>query len=182
MRTSTGILALALPLLALGPARASAQREASIALGARVRVMMTGRQAEVGRLTSLEADRLDIVTDDGAERVLARAQITAIDVSMGRRRHLLAGLGYGVLVGGVGGGIYGAATFDPTPCAFICLAPDTRAGNAALGAVVFGALGGVVGLAIGGLHTTEHWQRVMTDGGRIGLAPMRGGVGAVLRF
>ena len=155
----------------------------TIAPGTRVRVSHPGEGTRTGTLVALTADTLEVRLG-GAESVhLPVAQVTRLDVSLGKQRHLLRGAGVGFLVGGGLGALAGgAAGSSCAPHEWLC--PGTG-GGAVIGGVFFGSIGGVLVL-IAGVIPTEKWERVGLQERRISLVAPSGshgrGVGLRLAF
>ena len=151
--------------------------------GTRVRVSHPGEGTRTGTVVALTTDTLEVLLAGRAESAhLPLAQLTRLEVSRGKKRHMRnAGVGLivGAGVGAVGGYITGE---DDCPQEWLCI---NRPTGAFLGGAFFGSLGGVVGL-ITGVIPTETWERVSLEGRRISLvAPSSGhgrGVGLRLAF
>lgn len=103
-----------------------------------------------------------VVRSRSGLRTVAVDNITALDVSAGKRGYMLRdgaiGLGVGALLGGVliksasddcpGGGVY-----------TVCGAPITEAEATAVGAMVYGALGLLAGVAVGAFwDRSDRWE------------------------
>jgi hypothetical protein len=150
----------ALGQLAAGQAIA---QQAALAEGARVRLVTTALPADhqVARIVSADNDSIVFRSDAyPVTRSLALSQIDRIDVSEGRHRQAGSGAMIGLGIGAIGGGILGAASFSPCNDGW-CIGPQTRTGNTALGAALFGALGGLTGAIIGSFYQRENWKSVM---------------------
>lgn len=68
----------------------------------------------------------------------------------------------GLLVGAIGGAFLGAATYSPSKCdatVTFCIDVFDRGTSTAIGAVMFGAVGGLVGL-MAGAAPKETWMQV----------------------
>jgi hypothetical protein len=149
-------LAVLLILSFAYPMSSSAQ---TVERGARVRIV-TGQssQPRVGTVLSSTADstvvqweHTDIVTR------LALDEVSQLDVSVGRRRHVRSGLVWGLTSGLLVGGIAGAVTYEP--CEGFCfLEPASRGAAAAWAAGLAGVFGAGVGAIIGSLVTTDQWR------------------------
>jgi hypothetical protein len=82
--------------------------------------------------------------------------VTRLEVSRGRHRQTARGAGVGFLVGAAAGLIVGPISMECPE--YGC---DTSpAVAAALGGIVFGGLGALVGLGVGAATTSETWQEV----------------------
>ena len=110
------------------------------------------------------------------------AQVTRLDVSLGKQRHLIRAAGIGFIVGGVVGAVAGAA--DGSSCTGEFLCPGAG-GGAVLGGVFVGSLGGIIGL-IAGVVPSERWERVPLEPRRISIVTPSGshgrGVGLKVAF
>lgn len=168
----SGLSALALVLLV--PIAAQAQ-SGSLAAGARVRITSPSNdlRKHVTTVTEVRRDSIVVAGPSGL-RAVAMRDVTALEVSTGRRnqivRHALIGFGTGL----VGGFALGMVTYRE---------PDMIvAGPAELGAI-FGGIFGLAGLAVGGVigatNHTDRWQPV--QGFRASIAPASvGGVSVSL--
>ncbi|MGK2933744.1 MAG: hypothetical protein ACSLFE_00665 [Gemmatimonadaceae bacterium] len=141
-----------------------AAQMAGLEAGARVRV--TSPPDDLSKhVTTVREIRPDsiVVESRSGLRTVAVDNITALDVSTGKRGHMLRdgaiGLGIGALLGGVlvksasddcpGGGEYG-----------VCGAPVLEAEATALGVMVFGSVGLLAGAAIGAFwDRSDRWER-----------------------
>jgi hypothetical protein len=146
-----------------------------------------------GEVVASDADTLTIRLDGRDLRVsLPRTAIARMELSRGRRpRSTLRGAAIGAGIGAAGGALLGfAAGGDRCPPGrpgegFFgwqgCLALFSAGDKAAMGAVGFGALGGLVGAVIGS-QRAERWETVTTHGTpkvRVSLRPL-GRLGASL--
>lgn len=140
-----------------------AAQMAGLEAGTRVRV--TSPPDELNKHVTIVIEvRHDsiVVSGRSGQRTVAVANITALDVSTGKRGHMLrdgaVGLGVGALLGGVlmksasddcpGGGAYGA-----------CGAPVLEAEATAFGALVLGSLGLLTGAAVGAFwDRSDRWE------------------------
>jgi hypothetical protein len=89
--------------------------------------------------TVLRAPDGQIIPLAGGERV--------VDVQRGRGA--LLGLGIGFLAGALGGAVAGLASGDDPPCEGYCLLTLSAGGKAVIGGVMFGSLGGLIGIVVG---------------------------------
>lgn len=159
----------------------AAQSDA-LAPDARIRVRSEQGDWLTGRLVSLDTDSVVLSTDDG-EVSMPRSEISRLDLSAGRKRATVAGLGYGTLFGALFGFAVGlpeaidggtGGIFDPGAEAL----PYTTLGGAALGALL--------GTVIGTLSHSDRW--VPVEGGPVPLTifaePLAEGarLGLVARF
>lgn len=155
---------VALSALLMLPAASVAAQSLDLASGARVRVTApeAGLDRQVMTVASVGRDSVALTSRSGS-RTIALSDVTALDVSTGKRNHMLRdgaiGLGVGALLGGVliksasddcpGGGDYG-----------VCGAPVLEAEATAWGAMVFGSVGLLAGAAIGAFwDRSDRWER-----------------------
>jgi hypothetical protein len=108
------------------------------------------------------------------------ASVTRLAVHRGQRSAWASGLVYGLVGGALAGGVLGLASGDDPPGWFSMTAGE----KAGLGAVAFGALGGIGGLVIGALTKSDKWEQVPLDRLRVSVVPtQRGfGLGASIAF
>ena len=167
------------------PSVAGLARRGLLAPGARVRLYASqtadGRYGRfVGRIVRWVPDSLTLKPEDDLPVVVPVASITRLEVSRGRRSNWAEGAGIGLLVGAATGAIvFGLASGD---CEGWCFTAESAA---AAGAVVFGGLGGVIGLIAGASTTTERWVEVPLARLRVSFAPQRDGrfaLGLSMRF
>lgn len=165
MKRSLGILALA----ALLPAVAWGQ-SASLAPGARVRVTSPSDNLKrhVSTVTEMRGDSI-VMSGSTGSRTVALGNVTALDVSTGKRRNVgryaLIGLGAGTLLGVTAG----VAAKDDCEEAFnYCVVP-VDAGFAGVMVLATGAVGLVTGAIAGALHQTDRWEK--HPGIRAAIAP-----------
>jgi hypothetical protein len=168
--------------LTLGAPNATirAQSRAPTFVGERVRISTQSparRVRHVGRVVGVTEDSVKLQADDRATvRSIATTDIVALDASRGQRTNGRRGMLIGALVGAGAGAITYDATYREPKCApdnFFCwqLEPDRG-----LGVFAAALVGGVVGLAAGGLVgraiKTERWvSRPLGAGARLGLVP-----------
>jgi len=99
------------------------------------------------RYFSIARYRLNEAADSKA---LSWQHISRMDVSGGRHSNFFRGLGIGLLVGVVGGAIFGATTASGVD--------GYNAGPmAVMGGLYFGAVGGIAGGVIGLVARSENW-------------------------
>jgi hypothetical protein len=157
-------VAVALSVLLMLPVAGVAAQSLDLAPGERVRVTAPGAglDRQVMTVVSVGGDSVALTSRSGS-RTIALSDVTALDVSTGKRGHMLRdgaiGLGIGALLGGVlvksasddcpGGGEYG-----------VCGAPVLEAEATAWGAMVFGGVGLLAGAAIGAFwDRSDRWER-----------------------
>ncbi|WP_420616705.1 hypothetical protein [Candidatus Palauibacter sp.] len=127
--------------------------------GERVRVTVSDDRL-TGELLGMDGAGISIDVDDGESRRLSVDEIELIERSVGTRSYAGEGLAIG-FGAGVAIGLAATSTSDACdrtepymPMAFGC------SGATAIGAVVLGALGGVVGLVAGAGVRGERWEPI----------------------
>ena len=175
MRSRSSIL-VGLAFVSAVGSNVVAQTPARLESGARARLVTPSLPAGQ-QIVQIEATANDTIVfrseNYPVNRSLALSEISAVDVSVGRRRQTargaLIGLGSGIALGAISGYV----TFEP--CEGWCiLGPTTRGGSVAWGATAGGVLGLVAGTTIGFFTKSEKWQRVHTRT-TVGVSPARGG-------
>ena len=157
--------------------------------GARVRVTQAGAKPRTGIVVAQTADTLRVRWPDfSSPDALPVASISRLEVSTGRHRRVLKGMGYGAAAGIAVGGIIGAVSYEPcdsTEFLGCLLAPESRTQSAAWGGMVIGTLGLVVG-TLAGIPSREGWQQVSLAERRVSVAIRPGAhttrLGVALRF
>lgn len=154
MRTAT---LLVLTTLAFAPASAVAQ-DPALAPGARVRIALEQADTRpmIGRLIAVTRDTLLVRTAAADSIAVPLSEVRRLDVSTGRYRPILKGMGLGFLIGAATGALIGAADGDDD-AGFIAFSAGEKA---ALGAVLFGGLGTVAGGLVGAASPTDRWTQV----------------------
>jgi hypothetical protein len=190
MSTDRATIALALLALII-PAGTSlhAQSTAPVAVGERVRITtpsQRGGYRYVGSVVGVQGDSVLLQTRDlAAPRSVAIGDITALDISLGKRGNTRRGLLYGSVIGAGLGAVLAAATYKKPECAgatwFCGDAAPNRTGDAVAG----GILGALTGVVVGGLwgatHPSERWvRRSLGSGTRLGVAPIGRGAAVTL--
>ena len=142
-------------VLILLPAIAKGQAISALSLqaGARARIYgpTTYPKYEVITIASVSPDSLRYSVDRGLDtRSIAWQQITKIDASTGSHRNTWLGAGIGLLLGAIGGAVFGSD------------APgnEFRGVIRIVQAVEFGAVGGLGGAALGSAWRSENWMPV----------------------
>jgi hypothetical protein len=180
---------LTLGLIVHAGALASAQQPA-VAAGTKVRFELRSGNRVEGRVISLGPEGLEAsLPVNGAATRYPLSEIAKLEVVQGRYRPVLRGVLVGTGAGLVVGGAIGAMTYEPcesTEFLGCLLEPESRAQSAAMGAVVLGALGLVVG-GVQGMIPRDRWQRVHVDGNVVRFnmraLPRNGtGIGLALAF
>ena len=158
---------------------------ASLQPGARVRITQVGESPRVAILVAKNSEELIVQGPKfETDEAVPLAQITRLEVSTGRHRNLLKGMGLGLGIGGTAGLLLGAVGYQE--CTGMCiLGPSDRGESAAFGGILLGTLGLVVGTLVG-LPSHDTWQRVPLDTRRVAFAvsPRAAGtgIGVKLRF
>lgn len=155
----------------------------TLAPGTRVRVSHPSEGTRTGTVVASTTDTLEVrLAGTSQSTHLPLAEVTQLDVSMGRQRHVLTSTGMGLLVGATLGAVagYAAGSDDCNANVSFCL---TRGELALAAGSYFGYAGGVIGLVVG-LFPREKWERVSLDARRIGfVGPSRShGPGVGLRI
>ena len=156
--------------------------------GARVRITAPSVSAEqfIGEVVRVSGDTLVVTAKmfrsmvKGAPTYISKrlevpfASVTRLDVSRGKKNHILTGALVGLLVGGGVGAIHGSSLGDddPEPFSIITLTAEQKAAAWGIG---FGAVGLVIGAAIGATKKTDIWKPVPLDRIRVSMAPQRHG-------
>ncbi len=152
MRRLIAITAFMCPLLAA--AQSSPSVRVPVQPDDSVRIVMRGGARLEGRLLTQHSDSLTLHVSAGGtvtDTTVATAELQLVEVSV-RRRAAIKGFAIGLLTGAAAGGI--AAASSASSCTGdVC-------GLAFLAVPFYAAIGGGVGLIIGGLHTTERWEVV----------------------
>ena len=160
-------LALA-AILILVAAPVAAQARDPLAAGDWIRARHQRDRVE-GRVVSLEGDVLILARDERAADTLSLPALTELEVSTGRRRNTLRGMGIGFLALGATGAVLAAATWEPCT-GWLCIGPSSEAEAAAWGLIGGGAAGVIAGGIIG-VATHRHVWAPVERPVRFGLAP-----------
>ena len=172
------------PLVLVCAIASPVRAQGAVTAGQRVRVKNTYTPHPlVGTLVSADSASIRVV--DGKDTVaLSREWVRGVEVSTGRHRHPLKGLGIGLASGLTVGALVGALSYQPcheTGFLSCLMSPTSRGESAAMGAAVLGALGGPIGLLIGSLNQTDSWAPAsIGTTAQIRIVPQREGVGAQL--
>lgn len=173
MRTPSPFFFAAISLC-LFSGKAESQNTAFFNPGSRVRVTLAEGRSVEGVL--LAASETLISVQDltlGSELEIPTASIDLAQVHTGQKRNTLKGLGYGLLIGGGTGaalGLIGGGS--PEDCWLVCF---TAGEMAAMGAVAFGALGGITGLIAGTFIRSDRWEEVYLFRAKPSFQVSRGG-------
>ena len=144
--------ALAATASAQGPDNTSLS--SVLAVGSRVRITSAALARTKGLVAGLDESAVTLATDAGVIK-MPLTSITALDVSLSRKRNWLKGAAIGLGVGL----IIGLTTpVDPNNCVFSSNSTNECSRGAALGSGLLG--GGLLGAGIGALITTDRWSAV----------------------
>ena len=173
---SLSAIRLAVVALSVSGSALFAQESIQLEPGARVRLVTSAlpENQRVVRIVSTGNDTISFRSErNPMTQSVAVRDITAIEVSTGKRRNTLRGAMMGLGAGVGVGAVLGYATYEE--CEGWCiLAPSSPGGSAALGATAGGLIGIVAGTAIGFMTQTEKWQRLQSNP-RISVNPMSQG-------
>ena len=128
----------------------------------RVKAASLGPTFRRGTLTSTTTDSITLEPSRAGRFSVGLDQITSLQVLQESHTEKAKYTLIGLLVGAAGGAILGAATYAPGKCdpsAIICIDVFDRGSTAAMGAVLLGAVGGLVGL-MAGASPKETWASV----------------------
>jgi hypothetical protein len=160
---------MTLTVLAVGLATdVHAQQQSPVAWpvdsGTMVRVRSTslGPSFRKGTLLATTADSIWIAVPRSDALGVPIQQITSMGVFRESHTNKATYTMVGLLVGALGGALLGAATYSPSKCdpsVTFCVDVFDRGASAAMGAVVLGAVGGLVGL-MAGASPKESWTPV----------------------
>ena len=141
----------------------------SMEIGDRVRVHVSSGDRYTGNVTAIDTESLQLDLSPGASLELVdvdKADLDGLEISRGRSRKTLAGLGLGIVFGaGTGALIAHAETNDDG-----CFDEATNGDCVKMGAVAGAVVGGVLGALIGTIIRTDRWEVVSVGdvGFRIG--------------
>lgn len=141
------------------------------------------RRFLTGALDRLDDDSV-VVVNQGRRWAVPRSAVTAVALSAGSRSRgaaALRGAGIGMLAGGAFGIAAGAVSDGGCGnAAAICLSPSEQIAFAGVG---LGALGGIIGAAIGAGNGGEQWRWIaLPPGSRVGLTVSPRRLALVARF
>jgi hypothetical protein len=179
MKTGLVILAVAvlIPVVATG-------QSAPVAAGTRVRVTAPGNNLDkyVATVVDVRGDSI-VVNVRNSSLVVGLAEVTELEVSTGKRTQFWRSAGYGLGLGIAAGALVGAVTYKECESDHFLgcmMAPQSASESAAMGGILFGALGFVGGSVVGMVKRTDRWASV-TLPVRASIAPVRsGGVSVML--
>lgn len=173
MKLAFGVLLVALVLPVMAEAQSS-----SLTVGARVRVT-SPRDELKNHVATLAEVRPDSIVLAGAtgSRTVGLDNVTAIEVSAGKRSRFLQDAGIGLGVGALAGGLMGYFAYeecDEEGFMACFMVPDSRMESAAFGGAVLGAVGLIGGAIVGAFHTTDRWEGASLPA-RVSIGPSRSG-------
>lgn len=156
----------------------------SLQPGARVRITQAGEKPRVAIVVDRTTDTLVVRWPEFSNPIsLPISRISRLDVQTGRHRNVLKGMAIGTLGAGAAGFILGAASYQP--CTSNCfLAPTSREESGAIGGILLGTVGFVVG-TLAGIPSRDTWKRVPLERGgpaTVGLKVQGRGLGLALKF
>ncbi|HUR91133.1 MAG TPA: hypothetical protein VMY38_00520 [Gemmatimonadaceae bacterium] len=150
MKAAWSVLALGLFFPVTG------QAQSALAAGARVRITSPRNdlQKHVTTVTEVRGDSI-VVAGQAGVRAVALSDVTAIEVSTGRRNRIVRDGLIGLGAGFAGGFLLGALTYE---------GPDFLVGSSMEAGALLGTFFGVVGLITGGVvgafDHADRWQPV----------------------
>ena len=144
--------------------------------GQRVRVTApsVGTHNVVATIVALHTDTL-VFRTEGSEASVERIPITAVrqlEIYHARKSKVLLATGVGLLAGAATGAIVGYASGEDPPGTFMRATAEQKA---AIGAVVFGGAGAIIGYIVGHFIGGDRWEEVPLDRRRVSLVPQRDG-------
>ena len=157
-----------------------AQQSTAVEIGVRVRVTTdAAHSTPSGTVVGLTRDSL-VIAPPNAEFTMGfrRADITRLEISVGRRRNTLKGMWTGALVGAGAGVAVGYLSGDDDCGGRLCMFGAAEE-NAGLLGIALGAVGMVIGGIVGVNTTSDRWVTasqswavtpVVDARGRVGLA------------
>jgi hypothetical protein len=123
--------------------------------GDRIRITAppNGFRNRTARVLGARGDSLFLQVVQGETLGVALAGVTRLEVSRGRRRHVLRGAGLGTLLGVASGAVLGFASGDDDP-GWIAVSAEEKAVILGTG---LGGVGLLVGTVVGALRVSERW-------------------------
>ena len=181
---ASGIRAAAAGMLAVALLSSSL---AAQHIGDRVRVFVGGTTT-VGEVAAVSDEGLELV-GDGRRQSFAYGTIYRLEQSLGTRSLWKKGLAYGAAIGsGAGvllGFLHGSACDALTLGVFSGECAEHGFRVAVTAGATWGAVAGVIGMAVGAVITRESWMAIPIRGRRLEVRPMiepigRGGGGGLV--
>jgi hypothetical protein len=171
MKSGLAVLALALCVSHVADGQSS-----RFAAGARVRVTAPGSALDKHVTTILDERGDSIVVDvQGRSQTLWLADLTALEVSTGKRTHAKRHAVSGFMLGALTGVVIGLATYEEcVPRGFLTCLMSGPEYSAVGGLILGGAAGAVIGGAVGSRHSDDRWSSVRLPV-RTVVAPTRSG-------
>jgi hypothetical protein len=123
--------------------------EADVAPGSRVRVRLVSGTFE-GQVASISTDSL-VVENPTGSRAFANADLDELGVSVGIRPRWAQGFVCGLVIGGLAGAALGLSSGNHPGSS------SDPGQNAAIGGVILGMTGSMVGTIFGGMSSAEAW-------------------------
>jgi hypothetical protein len=165
------VLAATMPVVASAQESARTSLGQVVTVGSRVRLRSSALQGQPrGLVVALDDNVLTIATDSGGLPVkVPLASVTDLEMSLGRKRNTLRGLGIGVASGLIAGLAFPVNAND---CGYYSSENFCSRGEALVGGLFTGA---VLGAGIGALTKGDRWSPVA-----IGVARAPGGGGSAL--
>ena len=150
--------------------------------GARIRVSGPNIGRATGRVISAGGDSLALVRDRSGDTLrLASHEIQSLDLSVGRHKRRWTGAGLGFLGGAAVGTVVGLATYEkPKDCSGTALCDLGSGFDAAFGAVLFGAAGGITGAFVGAGRADDWKPLPLASRTSLEIRPWRARGGAAL--
>jgi len=157
VRYVLAVLAFALAFPVAGGAQSGA-----LVTGSRVRVTSPNDDLKrhIGVVTEIRGDSMVVAGRTGS-RTIGLDNVTALEVSAGKKSRLFKDTAIGMGVGAVAGGLIGAVTYEKCEGnGFMScfMAPDSQSESATWGAIALGTVGLVTGAIVGAFHRTDRWQ------------------------
>jgi hypothetical protein len=152
--------------------------------GARIRVSRMGATPTTGTLLARTSDSIAVERPDGRRESIAMKDVTGIEISRGRKRHVVVATTLGLVAGAVGGVLIRNAGYRVTirEAGFTSTSPDNLylqpapAADTSVGNPMWIPLGMIVGTSVGtlvGILWKEKWRPAMIRRGdaKVGFLP-----------
>ena len=156
MRTLLPLLLACSFLFAL-VGKTEAQYPGPVGPGDQIRVTTWDGRSLQGTLVTSSDSLISIrETTMDSSVMIPIASVSSLEVHFGQKRNTVKGLYLGALAGAAAGGLMGLASGgSPDDCWMLCYSAGEMA---AIGAVAFGTLGGLAGMAVGSFMKTDRWE------------------------